>query len=450
MQDSNQKNNLDILSVSDLNNSAKRLLEKNYSSIWIQGEVTNFRSYDSGHWYFKVKDDNSEIQCVMFRFRNNSANMKPSDGDQVVLNGSISMYVAKGSYQFQVDSIEYAGEGVLLKSFEALKKRLQNDGFFDEETKLNLPHLPQHIAVISSANGVVIQDIRNVINRRAPLIDITLIPALVQGDGSEESLLNALTQVKKLNDLKKVNALILARGGGSLEDLWSFNSEKLAMEIFKLQIPTISAIGHETDFTICDFVSDLRAPTPSAAAEIISESYLEKFAELTEISNLLGTYFKNVLNGYDNKLKIIQKSLINPKTKIFQNHQKLDEYENLLNINIKGVIVKLKNNIALSKSELSNLSPLQNILIRKKELQSNQNILLKIMDTFIELKKERFSRLIGEMNSLSPLNVLSRGYSITNNKKTGKIIRNQNDVSPGDVITTKVSETLFDSKVIKS
>ena len=450
MQDSNQKNNLDILSVSDLNNSAKRLLEKNYSSIWIQGEVTNFRSYDSGHWYFKVKDDNSEIQCVMFRFRNNSANMKPSDGDQVVLNGSISMYVAKGSYQFQVDSIEYAGEGVLLKSFEALKKRLQNDGFFDEETKSNLPYLPQHIAVISSANGAVIQDIRNVINRRAPLIDITLIPALVQGDGSEESLLNALTQVKKLNDLKKVNALILARGGGSLEDLWSFNSEKLAMEIFKLQIPTISAIGHETDFTICDFVSDLRAPTPSAAAEIISESYLEKFAELTEISNLLGTYFKNVLNGYDNKLKIIQKSLINPKTKIFQNHQKLDEYENLLNINIKGVIVKLKNNIALSKSELSNLSPLQNILIRKKELQSNQNILLKIMDTFIELKKERFSRLIGEMNSLSPLNVLSRGYSITNNKKTGKIIRNQNDVSPGDVITTKVSETLFDSKVIKS
>ena len=450
MQDSNQKNNLDILSVSDLNNSAKRLLEKNYSSIWIQGEVTNFRSYDSGHWYFKVKDDNSEIQCVMFRFRNNSANMKPSDGDQVVLNGSISMYVAKGSYQFQVDSIEYAGEGVLLKSFEALKKRLKNDGFFDEETKLNLPHLPQHIAVISSANGAVIQDIRNVINRRAPLIDITLIPALVQGDGSEESLLNALTQVKKLNDLKKVNALILARGGGSLEDLWSFNSEKLAMEIFKLQIPTISAIGHETDFTICDFVSDLRAPTPSAAAEIISESYLEKFAELTEISNLLGTYFKNVLNGYDNKLKIIQKSLINPKTKIFQNHQKLDEYENLLNINIKGVIVKLKNNIALSKSELSNLSPLQNILIRKKELQSNQNILLKIMDTFTELKKERFSRLIGEMNSLSPLNVLSRGYSITNNKKTGKIIRNQNDVSPGDVITTKVSETLFDSKVIKS
>ena len=208
MQESNQKNNLDILSVSDLNNSAKRLLEKNYSSIWIQGEVTNFRSYDSGHWYFKLKDSDSEIQCVMFRFRNNSANMRPSDGDQVILNGSISMYVAKGTYQFQVDSIEYAGEGFLLKNFEELKKRLQSDGYFDKETKLNLPHLPRHIAVISSANGAVIQDIKNVINRRAPLIQISLIPALVQGDSSEDSLLNAVSLVKKLNDLKSVDAVI--------------------------------------------------------------------------------------------------------------------------------------------------------------------------------------------------------------------------------------------------
>ena len=450
MQESNQKNNLDILSVSDLNNSAKRLLEKNYSSIWIQGEVTNFRSYDSGHWYFKVKDDNSEIQCVMFRFRNNSANMRPSDGDQVILNGSISMYVAKGTYQFQVDSIEYAGEGFLLKNFEELKKRLQSDGFFDKETKLNLPHLPRHIAVISSANGAVIQDIKNVINRRAPLIQISLIPALVQGDISEDSLLTAVSLVKKLNDLKGVDTVIFARGGGSLEDLWSFNSERLAKEIFELNIPSISAIGHETDFTICDFVSDLRAPTPSAAAEIISENYVEKLSELSEISNLIGAYFENILSKYENKLKIIQKSLINPKTKIFQNNQKLDELENLLQIKINEKLTKLKNGITLSKSELLNFNPMQTVLIHDEELKSNRKILLKIMSSFIELKKEKFSRLVGEMNSLSPLNVLSRGYSITKNKKTDKIIRNLNDVSPGDVITTKVSETLFDSKVIKN
>ena len=450
MQESNQKNNLDILSVSDLNNSAKRLLETNYSSIWIQGEVTNFRSYDSGHWYFKVKDSNSEIQCVMFRFRNNSANMRPSDGDQVILNGSISMYVAKGTYQFQVDSIEYAGEGFLLKNFEELKKRLQSDGFFDKETKLNLPHLPRHIAVISSANGAVIQDIKNVINRRAPLIQISLIPALVQGDSSEDSLLNAVSLVKKLNDLKSVDAVIFARGGGSLEDIWSFNSERLAKEIFELNIPSVSAIGHETDFTICDFVSDLRAPTPSAAAEIISESYVEKLSELTEISNLIEAYFENILSKYENKLKIIQKSLINPKTKILQNNQKLDEFENLLKIKINEKLTKLKNGITLSKSELLNFNPMQTVLIHDEELKSNRKILLKIMSSFIELKKEKFSRLVGEMNSLSPLNVLSRGYSITKNKKTDKIIRNQNDVSPGDVITTKVSEALFDSKVIKN
>ena len=217
-----------------------------------------------------------------------------------------------------------------------------------------------------------------------------------------------------------------------------------------MNIPSISAIGHETDFTICDFVSDLRAPTPSAAAEIISESYVEKLSELTEISNLIGAYFENILSKYENKLKIIQKSLINPKTKILQNNQKLDEFENLLNIKINEKLTKLKNGITLSKSELLNFNPMQTVLIHDEELKSNRKILLKIMSSFIELKKEKFSRLVGEMNSLSPLNVLSRGYSITKNKKTDKIIRNQNDVSPGDVITTKVSEALFDSKVIKN
>ena len=217
-----------------------------------------------------------------------------------------------------------------------------------------------------------------------------------------------------------------------------------------MNIPSISAIGHETDFTICDFVSDLRAPTPSAAAEIISESYVEKLSELTEISNLIGAYFENILSKYENKLKIIQKSLINPKTKILQNNQKLDEFENLLKIKINEKLTKLKNGITLSKSELLNFNPMQTVLIHDEELKSNRKILLKIMSSFIELKKEKFSRLVGEMNSLSPLNVLSRGYSITKNKKTDKIIRNQNDVSPGDVITTKVSEALFDSKVIKN
>ena len=323
MPDSNQ-NNLNILSVSELNNSAKRLLEKNYSAVWIKGEVSNFRSYDSGHWYFKIKDDSSEIQCVMFRFRNSSANMQPLDGDQLILNGSISMYLAKGTYQFQVDSIEYAGEGVLLKNFEILKNKLNKEGFFEESHKLEIPLLPKHIGVITSTSGVVIEDIRNVLNRRAPLIEVSLIPSLVQGDGSEDSLLNAILKIDELHRLKSLDIIILARGGGPLEDLWSFNSEKLAKEIFKLNIPTISAIGHETDFTICDFVSDLRAPTPSAAAEIISEGFVEKKSDLKDGILILVNSLKNQISYYENKLNVVNKSLINPKTKIYQNNQKLD------------------------------------------------------------------------------------------------------------------------------
>ena len=449
MPDSNQ-NNLNILSVSELNNSAKRLLEKNYSAVWIKGEVSNFRSYDSGHWYFKIKDDSSEIQCVMFRFRNSSSNMQPIDGDQLILNGSISMYLAKGTYQFQVDSIEYAGEGVLLKNFEILKNKLNKEGFFEESHKLEIPLLPKHIGVITSTSGVVIEDIRNVLSRRAPLIEVSLIPSLVQGDGSEDSLLNAILKIDELHRLKSLDIVIFARGGGSLEDLWSFNSEKLAKEIFKLNIPTISAIGHETDFTICDFVSDLRAPTPSAAAEIISEGFVEKKSDLKDGILILVNSLKNQISYYENKLNVVNKSLINPKTKIYQNNQKLDELKNLLKKQMFQNFLNYKNVIDFSFSDLLKSNPANKILVIKKELEGNINLMNKAMQSFVELRLEKFSSVVGEMNSLSPLNVLSRGYSISKNKKTDKIIRSKKDINLGDVISTKASEISFESKVTKT
>ena len=287
MSEFDQSKNLNIISVTELNTSAKKLLERDFSSIWVSGEVTNFRSYDSGHWYFKIKDNNSEIQCVMFKFRNSSLNNIPSDGDQLLIKGSISMYVAKGSYQFQVDQIEYAGEGVLLKDFEALKKKLAQKGLFDSRYKKALPLLSKHIGVITSPNGAVIEDIRNVLSRRAPLINVSLIPSLVQGDGSEASLIGALKKAGRLHKIKKIDVIIIARGGGSLEDLWSFNSENLANDIYNYEIPIISAVGHETDFTICDFTSDLRVPTPSAAAEIISEPYIKISNDLNVSSRAL-------------------------------------------------------------------------------------------------------------------------------------------------------------------
>ena len=440
-------NNQEIISVSDINNLAKGLLEKDLSNVWIQGEISSFTAHGSGHWYFTIKDKKSSLSCVMFKFENQSVLFDPKIGDELILNGNISIYAPSGRYQFNVKHIEVFGEGALLKAFEDLKIKLENDGLFDQSRKKLIPKLPLAVAVITSETGAVFQDIINVLRRRSPYLKLTLVESQVQGRTADKEIVKA---IRRANEVEDFDVIILARGGGSIEDLWCFNMESVAREISKSQLPIISAIGHETDFTICDFVSDLRAPTPSAAAEIISESYVEKLSELTEISNLIGAYFENILSKYENKLKIIQKSLINPKTKILQNNQKLDEFENLLKIKINEKLTKLKNGITLSKSELLNFNPMQTVLIHDEELKSNRKILLKIMSSFIELKKEKFSRLVGEMNSLSPLNVLSRGYSITKNKKTDKIIRNQNDVSPGDVITTKVSEALFDSKVIKN
>ena len=320
------------------------------------------------------------------------------------------MYVARGSYQFQVDQIEYAGEGVLLKNFEDLKKRLTEEGIFDAEHKKIIPKLIKNIAVITSPNGAVIQDIKNVLSRRAPLMKVYLIPSLVQGEGSEINLIDSFEKILKLHKKEKIDVVVIARGGGSLEDLWSFNSEKLARKIHEFKIPVISAIGHETDFTICDFVSDLRAPTPSAAAEIISESYLETQTNLKETFESLVNTLRNKISNSNNNLKILNKSLINPRTKLLQVHQKLDSFENLLSIIAKKILTKLRSDISLTYSELSKYNPAQKILISKQEIKSNQGMLEKNIQSSIELKKGKFSRLIGEMNSLSPLNVLSRWY----------------------------------------
>ena len=327
-----QKKNSNIISVTELNTSAKKLLERDFSSIWVTGEVSNFRSYDSGHWYFKVKDENSEIQCVMFKYRNNTINKRPVDGDNLILKGSISMYVARGTYQFQVDQIEYAGEGVLLKSFEELKNKLSKEGLFNSEHKKEIPRIVKNVAVITSPNGAVIEDIKNVLSRRSPLINVYLIPSLVQGEGSEINLLRSLEKILQLDKKTKIDVVIIARGGGSLEDLWSFNSEKLARRIFEFKIPVLSAIGHETDFTICDFVSDLRAPTPSSGAEIISEFYVSIFEELNSKKQLLKKEFLLKLSNLTNSLKLTSKSLVNPKTKLKEDFMKTDEMLSLIHI----------------------------------------------------------------------------------------------------------------------
>ena len=444
-----QKKNTNIISVTELNTSAKKLLEKDFSSVWVTGEMSNFRSYDSGHWYFKIKDENSEIQCVMFKFRNSSINRRPMDGDNLILKGSVSMYVARGSYQFQVDQIEYAGEGVLLKNFEDLKKRLTKEGIFDAEHKKIIPKIVKNVAVITSSNGAVIQDIKNVLSRRAPLINVFLIPSLVQGEKSEISLIDSFDKILKLHKKENIDAIIIARGGGSLEDLWSFNSEKLARRIFEFEIPVISAVGHETDFTICDFVSDLRAPTPSSAAEIISEFYVSIIDSITFYKSQLKKEIGSKLLMLSNSLDMTSKSLINPQTKLKEDLLKTDELTNKLKYLLDSFINEKKYLIERNVLTIKKLSPKNYINTANNQVAALDKNLKVLTKNMVNIKNETFKGIVKELEALSPLEILARGYSITKIKSSQKIIRDSKNLKIGDVISSVVAKAEIESKITK-
>ena len=444
-----QKKNTNIISVTELNTSAKKLLEKDFSSVWVTGEMSNFRSYDSGHWYFKIKDENSEIQCVMFKFRNSSINRRPMDGDNLILKGSVSMYVARGSYQFQVDQIEYAGEGVLLKNFEDLKKRLTKEGIFDAEHKKIIPKIVKNVAVITSSNGAVIQDIKNVLSRRAPLINVFLIPSLVQGEKSEISLIDSFDKILKLHKKENIDAIIIARGGGSLEDLWSFNSEKLARRIFEFEIPVISAVGHETDFTICDFVSDLRAPTPSSAAEIISEFYVSIIDSITFYKSQLKKEIGSKLLMLSNSLDMTSKSLINPQTKLKEDLLKTDELTNKLKYLLDSFINEKKYLIERNVLTIKKLNPKNYINTANNQVAALEKNLKVLTKNMVNIKNETFKGIVKELEALSPLEILARGYSITKIKSSQKIIRDSKNLKIGDVISSVVAKAEIESKITK-
>ena len=284
-------NTQEIISVSEINRRAKSILEENFPFVWIQGEVSNFFSAASGHWYFSLKDESSEIRCAMFANKSHRITFEPKDGDHLVLNGTLSIFEGRGQYQIIVEHIELAGEGALLKAFEELKKKLLTEGLFDDSLKKKLPSYPRSIAVVTSPDGAVIQDIINVLSRRSPFFNLTVVPTLVQGEKAAPLICEALN---KASNLENIDLIILARGGGSIEDLWAFNNEEVARTIVSCPIPLVSAVGHETDFTISDFVADIRAPTPSIAAEIISQPY-------SELQETLDGYQSYLLKSVESK-----------------------------------------------------------------------------------------------------------------------------------------------------
>ncbi len=430
-------NTQEIISVSEINKRAKSILEENFPFVWIQGEVSNFFSAASGHWYFSLKDESSEIRCAMFTNKNHHITFEPKDGDHLVLNGTLSIFEGRGQYQIIVEHIELAGEGALLKAFEELKKKLQLEGLFDDSIKRQLPAYPKNIAVVTSPDGAVIQDIINVLDRRSPFLDLTVVPTLVQGEKAAPLICDALNKVGRL---KKVDVVILARGGGSIEDLWAFNNEEVARAIVNCPTPIISAVGHETDFTISDFVSDLRAPTPSIAAEIISQPYSELIETLEGYQNYISRSVISQIDLQRTQITNLIKRIRHPGDKLREISQKLDYVETALIQNINQEISFKKNGLNLKDLSLQQNSPQNKVKEAKVYLQNASKDLLKALKLEIEKKSTDLAEIVATLQAVSPLSVLSRGYSIISTEPDGKILSSSNQVEIGQTISAILSK----------
>ena len=437
-------NTQEIVSVSEINKRAKSLLEENFPFVWIEGEVSNFFSAASGHWYFSLKDESSEIRCAMFSNKNLQISFEPKDGDHLVVNGTLSIFEGRGQYQLIVEHVELAGEGALLRAFEELKKKLHSEGLFDDSLKKELPPYPKKIAVVTSPDGAVIQDIINVLDRRSPFFNLVVVPTLVQGDKAAAQISIAINKASKL---KNIGLIILARGGGSIEDLWAFNSEEVARTITKCPIPIISAIGHETDFTIADFVADLRAPTPSIAAEIVSQSY-------SELNETFDNYYDYLTVGFGSFLEYQRlrfENLINrirhPGDKLREIGQKVDYIETNLVRNIYDHIYSLQNNFKLNEQAFTQNSPVHKIKEVKLHLQNTSKDLLNTFKAKTERKNNILGELVATLQAVSPLSVLARGYSIISTEPDGQILSSALQVKIGQKISAVLNEGKIKAKV---
>ena len=345
--------NKNIFTVSQISQKIRTCLESQFPSLWIKGELSNFIAHSSGHWYFSLKDERSQIKGVMFRGQNQKLSFRPQTGEEVLVQGQITVYPPRGNYQMLCQEMEIVGSGLLQRQFEQIKKNLQNEGLFDKERKKNLPPFPRHIALITSPTGAAVRDILHILKRRFKAVKVTLIPALVQGDQAPASLLKGLDLAKKL----PVDVLIIGRGGGSMEDLWAFNDEHLARAIASHPIPVISAVGHEIDFTICDFVADLRAPTPSAAAELVVQNVDDLLEKIRQFRKQFIQNLKLKFQLLKDKLLSLEKGLIRPHRMLQDFSQRLDEMNLRLEQNLKQVFEKAKERLNSCEKILESINP---------------------------------------------------------------------------------------------
>jgi exodeoxyribonuclease VII large subunit len=424
-----------ILTVSELTQEIKNILELKFFDIWIEGEISNLRIPPSGHIYFTLKDDFSQIRAVLFKMQARTLRFVLQDGLHVVCRGRVSVYERRGEYQLILEEVEPKGIGALQLAFLQLKDRLEKEGLFDPAHKKPIPMIPQTIGIVTSPTGAVIRDMLHIIHRRFENIHILLHPVRVQGEGASLEIAKA---IEDFNKRMNVDVIIVGRGGGSLEDLWSFNEEIVVRAIYHSKIPIVSAVGHETDYTISDFVADLRAPTPSAAAELVVREKREIKNTLHYLEERLENKILQTLQENRTNLSHLKKMLTDPRKKIEEYFLRADDLVNRFRI-LTSWILKRKRERSLHLSErLSLQNPIQRVKNLRLAISEIGKRLGQTMRYSVEIQRQKVEGIFGKLGSLSPLSILQRGYSITRKFPSLQILRDAAHIREGDKVEVRL------------
>ena len=433
------------ISVGELTNQARLLIENNFQTVRVEGEISNFSQPTSGHWYFTLKDEKAQIRCAMFAGQNRKIRKPISNGEKIVVSGRLTLYEARGDFQIIVEQIEAAGEGALQAAFDALKNRLEAEGLFSDDRKTAIPEIPKHLVIISSPSGAALQDVLNVIERRLPSLRTTIVPVSVQGEQSKKDILEALERSIEI----KPDVILLTRGGGSLEDLWTFNLEEIARSVAQCSVPIVVAVGHQTDFTIAEFAADLRAPTPSAAAELITPDKLDLFERITNLMDRLVRSWDYDMRLRQEKVKRYQAELVDPKQALRERMQHLDDVEQRLVLLIKQNLQVQKSKISNSERTLHSNRPDKLISNYSQRLTAAMTALSTSSKNQIVRKKEQWRSTVRTLEAVSPLNTIGRGYSVLSISE-GKWLTSVKGTTKGQNITAHLKDGSLDLEIIET
>ena len=438
-----------VLTVSQLNGSVRELLEFNYGRIWLRGELSNVSAPSSGHLYFTLKDDQAQVRAAMFKGARTAAKLQqpPQNGQQVLVRARVSLFSPRGDYQLLVEHLEDAGRGALQQAYEMLKARLAAEGLFAAERKRELPANPRGLAIVTSPSGAAVRDILQVLNRRAPGLPVLLIPVPVQGNEAPPAIVAGLNQLKALHDngfrdshgqqLPAFDVVIVARGGGSLEDLWAFNDESVVRALADMPVPVVSGVGHEIDFTIADFVVDVRAPTPSAAAELVSPNQQQWREQTTLAQSRLLTAWQRDLQRRKLALQVVQRRLRSPARQLLDQRQRLDELELRLTRQVRLLLAQRRERLQQRMLRLKAHDPARQLPALAQHVVELRRRAARAIQQRLQQQQHRLHYLMQRAHSVSPLAVLSRGYAILTTDK-GQVLRDAGQAQVGDRVRARL------------